>query len=156
MILVTEEERAQEERKKKRYLLLYVVIACVYVAGSLLLLFLSPNEYIPFLLGDIFLSIDFGVFSVFFFTVAYAFVKSRSGLFNKVLAALPEREYARFLKKGDTITEDGVEMRKYHFLIREDEREVRAFPEDLPLEEGKRYLVEIRAGVLVEIGECDV
>ena len=83
MILITEQERDREEQKRKRYLLFYIVSACVYVAASLLLLFLSPLKYKGYLVGDILLSILFGFFSIFFFTVAYAFVKNRSHLFEK-------------------------------------------------------------------------
>lgn len=153
MILIREEDRAQAEGKRKRLLTIYIAIACVFLIAALLLLFLSPDEYKPYMAVTIVISIVFGCYSVFFFSVQYDLVKKRSRLLEKVLSALPEREYAVFLKELDIITYEGLEMRTLRFMILGSERDVHIYQGEFSLEKGARYLVEIRAGVLYEIEE---
>ena len=152
MILIREEDRAQAERRKKRLLSIYLAIACVFVAAALLLLFLSPDEYTPYMAVTIVLSAAFGCYSVFFFSVQYDVAKKRFNVLEKVLFALPEREYAFFVKELEKLTYEGIEMRTLRFRVLGDERDVHLLQGDICLTEGEEYEIEIRAGVLYEIG----
>ncbi len=153
MILIREEERDIAERKKKKLFALYVAIACVFVAAALLLLFLSPDGYKPYMAVTIVLSAAFGCYSVFFFSVQYDLAVKRYRLLEKVFSALPEREFAVFLSEGETITYEGIEMRTLLFEIGGTEREVHLLQGVADLTVGNKYLIEIHAGVLVEIGD---
>ena len=155
MILVREEEREQAEQRKKRLLASYIVVACLYVAVALLLLFLSPDGYKPYMIVTIVLSIAFGFYSVFFFSVQYDCAVKKYRLLNKVFSALPEREYGIFVMEIEPITYEGEEMRVLRFNILGSERDVHLFNGGLSLREGEKYLLEIHAGVLVEVRECD-
>ena len=155
MILVREEEREQAERKKKRLLTLYIVVACLYVAAALLLLFLSPDKYLPFMIVDMVLTVAFGFFSIFFFTVPYDLAVKRYRLLNKVFTALSEREFGVFLREENPLTYEGVEMRTLLFRVRGDERALHLLQGEVSLEKGKKYLLEIHTGVIIEIGEQD-
>lgn len=155
MILIREEERGIAERKKKKLLVVYVAIACLFVTAALLLLFLSPDGYKPYMAITIVLSAVFGCYSVFFFSVQYDLTVKRYRLLEKVFSALSEREYAVFLKEGETITYEGIEMRTLLFEIEGTEREVHLLQGEADLQVGDKYLIEIHAGVLVEIGEAN-
>ncbi|MBO7390288.1 MAG: hypothetical protein J6U39_02480, partial [Clostridia bacterium] len=72
---------------------------------------------------------------------------------DKVLSALPEREYGIFLKELDRLTYEGIEMRVFRFLLPDGERDVHHYQGDASLKEGVKYIVEIRAGVLYELEE---
>lgn len=155
MILVREEDRTAAEKRKKRSIAAYIVLAAVYLAAALLLLFLSPDRYTLFMIGDILLTVLFGFFSVFFFTVFYDDVVKKYRLYDKVLSALVEREYGIFLKEEEKKTIDGVPMRILIFRVADtEERELHLLSGEIALEKEKRYLLEIRAGVLTEIGEA--
>lgn len=151
MILVREEDFLRADNKRKRLLASYIVIACLFVAAALLLLFLSPDEYVPYMVGTILLSVTFGFYSIFFFSVWFDAVKKRSKILDKVLSALPEREYGVYIKELDVMTYEGVEMRTLRFSILGDERNVHYLQGDFPLVQGETYEIEIRAGVLYEI-----
>lgn len=155
MILVREEDRAQAERAKKKSLTIYITIACLFVVTALLLLFLSPDRYKPFMAVTIILSIAFGCYSVFFFSVLYDCILKRYRLLEKVFSALPEKEYALFVKETDVMTYEGIEMRTLRFLILGNERDVHLLQGEVSLIEGARYALEIHAGVIVEIGEAN-
>lgn len=155
MILVREEERDKAEKAKNRLLAVYIAIACSFVAAALLLLFLSPDDYRPYMIGTIFITIAFGFYSVFFFSVQFDCALKRYRLLEKVLGALPEKEYGVFLGEDDPLTYEGVEMRTLRFEVLGSERVVHLLQGDLSLQSGTKYLLEIHAGVLVEIGECN-
>ncbi|HCJ01262.1 MAG TPA: hypothetical protein DIC18_03485 [Clostridiales bacterium] len=154
-MLVKDEDRVAAERKKKQLLILYIVIACVYVAGALLLLFLSSDSYIPFMVGDIVLSIAFAWYSIFFFTVQFDYQVKWCRLMNKVTGALVESVYGVFVKEEARKTIEGVEMRILIFQVRDSERELHLLREDATFEKGKKYLLVTQASVIVEIGEQD-
>ena len=153
MILIREEDRQQAEQKRKRLLALYIVVACVYAATALLLLFLSPDAYKPYMAATIVITIAFGCYSVFFFSVQFDVISKRYRLLDKVINALPEKEYGVFLQESDPLTFEGIEMRVFRFLIKGDERDVHLTEGSISPKEGRTYLLEIRAGVLTEIGE---
>ena len=150
MILLKETDGILAERRKKKFLILYIAIACAYAAVALLLLFLSPDGYLPYMIGDILLTIAFGFFSIFFFTVLYDEAGKRSRLYDKVLSALSEREYGVFLKEEEPKTVDGVSMRVLLFVVAGTERELHCLSKEIAFEKEKKYLLEIRAGVLTE------
>ena len=152
MILIREEDREAAERKKKILLFLFIALACLYVAAALLLLLLSPDDYLPFLIADIVISIAFGWYAVYFFTVSYDYAVKNSRLLDKVLAALPHKEYGVYLREEEKKTIEGIEMRIFLFSVEDTEREVRVLNEGLSLEEGKTYELETHCGVLVVIG----
>ena len=155
MILVREEEREIAERKKKRLFALYVIIACLFVTAALLLLFLSPDGYKPYMIVTIVLSIVFGCYSVFFFTVQYDLAVKRYRLLNKVFSALTEREYGVFQGEADEVTYEGVEMRTLRFKIIGTDRDVHLLQGDVTFVPGGKYLLEIHAGVLVEAEDAN-
>ena len=155
MILVREEERARAEQSKKRLLAVYIGGACLYVAAALLLLFLSPDHYTPFLIGDILLSIAFGFYSVWFFTVRYDCAVKRYRFLNKISNALQEKEYGVYLREEEMMTIDGVEMRILLFDVCGTEREVHLFESEIAPKQNKMYLIVLRAGVLIEMEECN-
>ena len=152
MILVGEGDRVAAERRKKRLLAVYIAVACLYVAAALLILFLSTDRYTQFLIAEIAITTALGFYSVYFFSVAYSDAVKRSRLLDKVMTVLSEKEYGVYLREEDRMTLDGVEMRILLFSIRDTEREVRVLQGELTLREGDKYLLEMRAGVLVEIG----
>ena len=155
MILHYEEERASAERKKKFLLTVYIVVACVFVAVALLLLFLSSERYTIFMIADILVSIAFGFYSIWFFTVRYDDAVKRYRLLYKVDCALEEREYGVFLREEDAMTIDGVQMRVLLFSVRGTEREIHLFECDLVPPADKKCLLVLRAGVLVRLEECN-
>ena len=155
MILVREEERARAEQSKKKLLAVYIGVACLYVAAALLLLFLSPDGYVPFMIADIIVTIAFGCYSIFFFSVQYDYALKKYRLLEKVFSAIPEKEYGVFRREAEPITYEGVMMRTLCFEMLGNERAVHVTEEQLALTKGQKYLLEIHAGVLVEIGECD-
>ena len=147
MILVREEDRLQAERKRKKLLFSYVAIAVVYAVVALSLLFLSPDAYRLYLV-----TIAFGFYSIFFFSVAYDDATKMSRLLDKIDRALSEKEYGVFVKEEESKTIEGVLMRILLFRVRDDLREVRCLSPEFRGEEGRQYLLELRCGVLVEIG----
>ena len=154
MILIREEDRERAEKRKKRLLTTYIVIACLFVIASLLLLFLSPDGYKPYMAVTIVISAAFGCYSVFFFSVQYDLAKKTSRLLDKVLGALSECEYALYVKELGNMTYEGIEMRTIRLLILGSERDVHLYNQgDISLKEGVEYTVDIRAGVLYEIAE---
>ena len=153
MIFIREEDRVAAEGRRKRLLTIYIAIACLFILVALLLLFLSPDAYKPYMAVTIVLTIAFGCYSVFFFSVQYDFAKKTARLLEKVLSALPEREYGVFLKELDSLTYEGIEMRTFRFLLPNGERDVHHYQGNISLREGERYIVEIRAGVLYELAE---
>lgn len=153
MIFIREEDRVAAEGRKKRLLTIYIAIASLFVIAALLLLFLSPDRYQPYMAVTIVLTIAFGCYSVFFFSVQYDFAKKTDRLLDKVLSALPEREYGVFIKELDSLTYEGIEMRTFRFLLPDGERDVHHYQGDISLKEGVKYIVEIRAGVLYELAE---
>ena len=155
MILFREEDRAAAERRKKKLLAVYILIACVYLAAALVLLILSPEEYRIYQIADIALTVAFAWYSIYFFTVLYDAAWKRVRLLDKVASALTEREYGVFLREEEPKTVDGMEMRILIFRILDAEREVRLPEGDLSLKAGCKYLLEIRAGILTEIGGTD-
>ena len=155
MTLIREEDRRQAERLRKKLLAIYIVIACVYLVSVLLLILLSPDAYKPFMVGTIVLTIAFGWYSIFFFSVQYDLVRKREKVLDKVLAALPEKEYGIFLKELDAMTYEGVEMRTLRFRVIDDERDIHILLGEIALDEGGKYELEIHSSVLVEIGDCN-
>jgi len=155
MTFVREEERGAAEKRKKTLLAVYIAVAAVYVAAALLLLFLSPDGYVPYLVGDIVLTVSFGFYSLYFFTVAYDFAVKKCKLMEKMLSALPEREYGVFIAEEDAITTDGILARTLLFDIRGVERSVHLFSDEVSLEKGKTYSLEIRAGILTALENGD-
>ena len=66
-----------------------------------------------------------------------------------------EKEYGVFLREEDVLTIEGLEMRVLFFLVRGDERELHVFESNLSLERDKKYLLEIRCGMITGIGDVD-
>ena len=155
MILIRDEERKQAEDKKRKMLSAYVAIACVCVAAVLLLLLLSPDRCVPFLVGDIVLSIAFGFYSIYFFTVSYDLAVKRSKLLDKIAAAMPERHYAVFLREEERMTVEGLEMRILLFKVRGDDRELHVFESEQTFEAEKKYLLEVHSGVITGFEKVD-
>jgi len=155
MIFIREEDWIEADRRKKRLLYAYIVTACLYVAAALALLFLSPDKYRLYLIGDILLSIVFGFGSIYFFTIIYDFARKRSKMLGKITGALGEKEYGVFLREEDKMTLEGLEMRVLLFRIRADERELHVFENDFTFETGKKYMLETRCGVITEIGDVN-
>ena len=153
MILIREEDRLQAEGRQKKQLILYVAVACAYVAAALLMLFLSPEGYKPLMVLTIILTVAFGWYTIFFFSVQYDLAVKRARLLGKVLSALPEREYGVFIKEVDVMTYEGVEMRTLRFRVLDSERDIHLLQGELSLKEGEKYEIEIHSSVLVEIGE---
>ncbi|MBO7390857.1 MAG: hypothetical protein J6U39_05365, partial [Clostridia bacterium] len=73
MIFIREEDRVAAEGRRKRLITIYIAIACLFVLAALLLLFLSPDAYKPYMAVTIVITIAFGCYSVFFFSVQYDF-----------------------------------------------------------------------------------
>ena len=71
MRLVTEEDARFARKKVKTLVWFYTGISVLFVAAALLLLFLSPEKYVPFLVLDVLLTAGFGVYSVYFFTISF-------------------------------------------------------------------------------------
>ena len=155
MIFGYEEECAQAEKVKKKLLTVYIAVAAAFVAAVLLLLFLSTDHYTPFMVANILLSIAFGFYSVWFFTVKYDFAVKRYRFLNKVSNALEEKEFAVFLKEEEMMTIDGVGMRILLFDILGTVREAHLFESNFAPEQNKRYLIVMRAGVIVKMEECN-
>ena len=155
MILVREEESIRAERKKNRMLTAYIAVACVYAAVALMLLFLSPDHYTLWLIGDILLTVAFGSGSIYFFTITYDGALKRSKLLGKISSALEEKEYGIFLSEEEKMTVDGVEMRILLFNVRGTERELHVYESDLSLESGVKYYLVLRGGVITEIANVD-
>ena len=153
MILVREEDRLQAETKRKRLLITYIAVACLFVAAVLLLFLLSSEEYKPFMVVTILISIAFGWYTIFFFSVQFDFARKREHLITKVLSALPEREYGVFVKELDSMTYEGVEMRTLRFRVLDSERDIHLLQGEISLKEGEKYEIEIRSSVLAEIGD---
>ena len=155
MIFGYEEECAQAEKVKKKLLTVYIAVAAAFVAAVLLLLFLSTDHYTPFMVANILLSIAFGFYSVWFFTVKYDFAVKRYRFLNKVSNALEEKEFAVFLKEEEMMTIDGVGMRILLFDILGTVREAHLFESNFAPEQNKKYLIVMRAGVIVKMEECN-
>ena len=155
MIFGYEEECAQAEKVKKKLLTVYIAVAAAFVAAVLLLLFLSTDHYTPFMVANILLSIAFGFYSVWFFTVKYDFAVKKYRFLNKVSNALEEKEFAVFLKEEEMMTIDGVGMRILLFDILGTVREAHLFESNFAPEQNKKYLIVMRAGVIVKMEECN-
>lgn len=154
MRLVREEDLTRANKKVKRDFALYLAIACVYLAAALLLLFFSPDSYVPFLIADSVISAAFGVFSVYFFTVSFHLSRKKRDRIEKALSALPEKDFGVYLSPDGERTEDGVRLVAYLFLVRGNEREYKSFT-PLSLQEGGKYLIESGAGFLLALEEED-
>ena len=154
MRFVNEEDSVQAKKRVKSLVLLYCAISVLFVAATLLLLFLSPDTYWVFMALDILLTAAFGVYSVYFFTVSLFLARKKYAWIERILSARTETQYAVFQAEEGIKTVDGVEFHAYVFLVKGDEREYKTF-DSFAFEEGKRYRIESGAGVVIESEEAN-
>ena len=148
MQIVEAEDLKAATTLRKRLIAFYSAICPLYLASVLLLLLLSPHAYTWYMVGNILLTMLFGGYSVYFFTVRYFDARSYEKYLERVLNALYVKEYGTFLRSEGTITKDGVTFEALIFAIRGDERELLSFRKGLSFEAGRKYDLEFRAGVL--------
>ena len=155
MQIVGAEDLKAAESARKRLTVLYAVICPLYLAAVLTLFFLSPHEYTWYLVGNILLTLAFGVYSVYFFTVRFFDARSYEKYIERVVNALSVKEYGVFLRREGTVTKEGVRFEALIFMVRGDEREVLTVKRDLPFAVGEKYVLETRCGVLTSYEVTD-
>ena len=152
MRLVTEEDARVAQKKVRTLVGVYAGISSVFVAAALLLLFLSPEKYVPFLVLDVILTAGFGVYSVYFFTISLFSARKVRNKIERALDARSETQFAVYKESEGSKTVDGVELCSYIFLVKGAEREYKTF-EPYAFEVGKRYRIESGAGVVLDAEE---
>ena len=155
MQIVGAEELQAATALRKRLIALYLALCPLYLAAALLLLLLSPHAYTWYMVGDILLTMAFGGYSVYFFTVRYFDARSYEKYLDRVINAFSAKEYGVFLRSEGAVTKEGVVFESLIFTIRGDERELLTFRKGLAFEVGRKYNLESRAGVLTRYEVAD-
>jgi len=150
MRLVTEEDARFARKKVKTLVWFYTGISVLFVAAALLLLFLSPEKYVPFLVLDVLLTAGFGVYSVYFFTISFFLARKKRNWVERALDARSETQFAVYQESEGLKTVDGIEFCVYIFLVKGDAREYKTF-EPVSFEVGNRYRIESGAGIVLSL-----
>ncbi len=148
MQVVEEKELSAASSRRKKLFAIYLALAAAFLAAVLLLFFFSKHDYAPYLVGNVLLTMGFGFYSVYFFTVRYFDLRKYEKYLERVLSALPVKEYGVYLRSEGNVTKEGVVFEALIFRIRGDERKICSFKKELSLSSGVEYLLETRAGVL--------
>jgi len=148
MQIIEEQDLVKATSARRKLQTIYWAITPVYIATVLILFFFSSHEYLWYLVGNVLLSLAFGCYSVYFFTVKYFDAKSYEKYLERVLSAMSSKDYGIFLRSEGSVTKEGVRFESLIFSVRGDEQQYLSFIEGLPLEEGENYLIVGQAGVL--------
>jgi len=155
MQIVGAEDLKAAAAVRKRLIALYSAICPIYLAVALTLFFLSPHAYTWYMVGNILLTMLFGGYSVYFFTVRYFDARSYEKYVERVVNAISSKEYGVFLRSEGNVTKEGVPFEALIFTVRGDEREVLSMKRDLSFRAGEKYVLEMRAGVLTSYEVAD-
>ena len=150
MRLISQEDLARTTARRKKERNIFLLLTVLYVAAALTLFLLSSHEYTWYMVGDVALSIVYGFYAVYFFTVRYFDVRSLEKYTEKALSAMSEKEYGVFLREEGPVTKEGVTFLSCIFEVLGDEREICLLVREVPFAAGERYVLTIAAGVLVE------
>lgn len=155
MQIVGEEDLKAAVSARKRLGALYAALCPLYLAAVLVLFFLSPHAYTWYMVGNILLTLLFGGYSVYFFTVRFFDARCYEKYVERVVNAISAKEYGVFLRREGTVTKEGVSFEALIFTVRGDEREILSVKRDLPFTAGEKYVLEVSAGVLTKYEVTD-
>jgi len=128
----------QTRNKRKKLLALYVSVSVLWLVLCVCNLLFSKENYTPYLITNIVLTIFYGWFSVFFFTVSFASVNALCKLQKAMCNATEKEEILTFEEEKEDRTQNTLILKVYSFTAEKSKRELLSFTPIL-FEKGTTY-----------------
>ena len=128
------------QRNKERSLFIFLILGVCWLTITLSLLLISKRPYLIYLLINIIITILYGFYAVYFFSIIYKLKKETVNFLKKIDNGIIEKEYAVYFKKLDDEKIGNLVIHVYMFnSLDGKERKLRCF-DNIEFNNGKYYL----------------
>lgn len=135
-------------KKKKKSLLFYSLICSCFLLISITLLLFSKRPYFIYLVISIIITIIFGFYSVYYFTITFKQINEELSLINKIDNSVINKEYAYFDDIIDTKYYKNFTIYVYSFKLLDNE--IKKYYSFLKIEKiDKKYYIESKLNYIV-------
>ena len=140
--------------KLLRLSLLFALILTLVLVGDVLLITLSQENYIPFLIIAIVISVLFSWFAIYFFTNIYSDINNRYRYFKGYDSGLKPVEEVEFIKQTNELFYiNGVYVYplfvRYSYNLTKVDKVIFTFKENLGFKDGDRLTISTYQRILV-------
>ena len=141
--------------KLLRLSLLFALILTLVLIGDVLLITLTKEDYLPFMIIAIIISVLFSWFAIYFFTNVYADVNNRYRYFKGYESGLKPTEEVEFIKQSDELCYiNGVYVYplyvRYSYNLSKVDKVIFTFKERLGLKDGDKLTITTYQRILVK------
>lgn len=141
-------------KKKTKSLLFYSLICSCFLLISITLLLFSKRPYFIYLVISIIITIIFGFYSVYYFTITFKQINEELSLINKIDNSVINKEYAYFDDIIDTKYYKNFTIYVYNFKLLDNE--IKKYYSFLKIEKiDKKYYIESKLNYIVSFKVID-
>ena len=128
------------QKNKERSLFIFLILSVCWLTITLSLLLISKRPYLVYLLINILITILYGFYGVYFFSIIYKLKKETVNFLKKIDNGIIEKEYAVYVKKLEDEKIGNLVIHVYMFnSLDGKERKLRCF-DNIEFNNGKYYL----------------
>ena len=141
-------------KKKTKSLLFYSLICSCFLLISITLLLFSKRPYFFYLVISIIITIIFGFYSVYYFTITFKQLNEELSLINKIDNSVINKEYAYFDDIIDIKYYKNFTIYVYSFKLLDNE--IKKYYSFLKIEKtDKKYYIESKLNYIVSFKVID-
>ena len=141
-------------KKKTKSLLFYSLICSCFLLISITLLLFSKRPYFVYLVISIIITIIFGFYSVYYFTITFKQLNEELSLINKIDNSVINKEYAYFDDIIDIKYYKNFTIYVYSFKLLDNE--IKKYYSFLKIEKtDKKYYIESKLNYIVSFKVID-
>ena len=141
-------------KKKTKSLLFYSLICSCFLLITITLLLFSKRPYFLYLVISIIITIIFGFYSVYYFTITFKQLNEELSLINKIDNSVANKEYAYFDDTIDIKHYKNFTIYVYNFKLLDNE--IKKYYSFLKIEKtDKKYYIESKLNYIVSFKVTD-
>ena len=148
-------ETLESKNKFLKVSLLFSMIFTLVLIADVLLVILAGEEYLPFLIIAIVITVLFSWFAIFFFTNIYGDINSRYRYFQGYESGLKSNDEVEFIGMGDMLERvNGVYVYPVYVTyisnLNRLDKIIYSFKKELPFKEGDRLTIRTYQRILLK------
>ena len=152
--LWTNEQLHNANAKQKKFVALFGIVTAIWLAVSFVLLFVSTDKYLPYLVADIVFAVIYGWWAVYAWNVVYFDLNAKRKLFVAMSNALPDTNKLIFRQTSGERTINNVAMQVLCFDDKDGNLREAYCLDKVDLQVGATYIVYTCANVVTCYKEC--
>ncbi len=150
--------KLEQQASKSKFLrmsLLFSSLLTIVIVSDVLMITLTKENYLPFLIISIVISVLFAWFAIFFFTLIYSEINAKYRYFKGYDSGIKPTDEVIFLRKNDEIClTNGLYVYplhvKYVSTLKEETKTIYTFAENLNFENGDKLTIETYQRILIK------